>query len=111
MTDLKAQLKADLALRERAKALVAGGLNHVRGDVSAKGIASRTATRMREGAEGMMDDSAQFVRENPGRIGSGVGLGLGLVLAWIFRDEIAEIVDENWHYIEDMVEQITASED
>lgn len=111
MSDTKAQLREDRAMRDAARSLVTNGLDHLRGDLADQGIATRAAIRMREGAEGLADDTAQFARENPGRIGSGLALGFSLLFAWLFRDQISELVEKNWHHVEDLADQITSSDD
>lgn len=111
MTDMKARLQEDRAMRDVAKSLMMNDLEHLRGDMQAKGVASRFTSRMREGAEGLAEDTSQFARENPGRIGSGVGLGISLLFAWLFRDEISSWVEKNWHHVEELAEQITSSDD
>lgn len=98
-------------MRDAAKSLVTNGVSHLRGDLAEQGIGTRVAVRMREGAEGLADDTAQFARENPGRIGSGIGLGLSLLFAWLFRDQLSELVEKNWHHVEELADQLTKTDD
>ncbi len=111
MTDMKARLEEDRAMRDVAKSLVTNDFQHLRGDVQAQGIASRFAGRMREGAEGLVEDTTDFARENPGRLGSAAGLGLSLLFAWLFRDQISELVEKHWHHVEEFADQITSRDD
>ncbi|WP_271077914.1 hypothetical protein [Aurantiacibacter sp. MUD61] len=94
MADLKRQLEEDLALRDLAKHLVKRDVENIKGDVEQKGLASRFADRMKEGAEGALDESTDFVKSNPGRVGSVAGLGIILLIAWLFREPLSEFFDE-----------------
>ena len=111
MSDMKARLKEDRAMRDAAKALVTSDVQHLRGDVAEQGIGKRAAIRMREGAEGLVDDTSQFAREHPERLASALGLGISLLLGWLFRDQISEWAEENWHHLEEFAEQIVGDDD
>ncbi len=94
MNDLKDKLQEDRAMRDAAKQLVSNDISNLRGDLQEKGLASRFATRMKEGAEGVFEESTSFVKQNPRQVGSSAALGLGLLLAWIFRKPLAKFIDE-----------------
>ncbi|MBH5322564.1 hypothetical protein [Aurantiacibacter sediminis] len=81
-------------MRDLAKHLVKRDVEYIKGDVEQKGLASRFADRMKEGAEGALDESRDFVKDNPGRVGSVAGLGIVLLIAWIFREPLSEFFGE-----------------
>lgn len=94
MADLKERLREDRAMRDAAKSLVSNDIANLRGDLDEKGLAARFASRMKEGAEGVVEESTAFAKENPKRVGSGLAIGLGLILAWIFREPLAKFLDQ-----------------
>ena len=98
MTDSRAQLEEDRLLRDTAKRLLERDVENLRGDVEEEGIGSRFVHRIRDGAEGLADDGQQFARENSGALLSAAALGLVLALVYIFRDAIAEFVEELRHH-------------
>ncbi|MDE1466791.1 hypothetical protein [Aurantiacibacter sp. D1-12] len=94
MADLKDRLREDRAMRDAAKSLVTNDIANLRGDLDEKGLAARFASRMKEGAEGVVEESTAFAKENPKRVSSGFAIGLGLLLAWIFREPLAKFLDQ-----------------
>ncbi len=104
MADMKARLEQDLTTRNVAKQMVTDGLQHLRGDVEDKGVGARFADRMRDGADGLVDDGVEFVRENPGRVGSGAAFGFGLLFAWLFRDQISGLVERISYHAEEIAD-------
>lgn len=94
MADTKQKLREDLAMRNAAKHLVEQDIKNLRGDLDEKGVGSRFVSRMKEGAEGVVDESVAFTEQNPARVGSVFALGLGLLLTWFFREPIARFVDQ-----------------
>ena len=110
MADLKARLEEDRALRDVARRFVVNDVQNLRGDMEEQGVATRVAIRMQEGADGVVDDGIQFARENPGRVGSGMALGLSLLFGWLFRDQLAAFVERHWHHVEEPAEEV-ASDD
>ncbi|AKQ42335.1 hypothetical protein CP97_10335 [Aurantiacibacter atlanticus] len=90
MTDRKTLLLQDRALRDAAKGLVKADLRNMRSDVQEQGVASRTMTRLREGAEGAGDDALNFARANPAQVGSVIVIGIAAFGGFIFRDRLAE---------------------
>lgn len=95
MTDLE-RLREDRLMRDVAKQMLTDDVANLKGDVEEKGVAARFVTRMKEGAEGVVEESSDFARENPGRVGSMITLALGLLLGWIFRNEIAGLIHTLW---------------
>lgn len=96
MSNLYRRLETDRQMRDSARKLVEDGVRNLRGDVEEQGVGARMAVRLREGAEGVGGDLATYVRNNPARTGSTLALGAGLLLAWIFRDRLAQWVDRPW---------------
>lgn len=95
MSDLR-QLEEDRALRDAAKNLVTRDIEHLRGDVKAQNIGKRAAIRLREGAEGAVDDAGTFARQHPERVGGAAALGVGLVLLVTFRKQLSDWLGELW---------------
>ena len=110
MADPKSRLEEDRMLRNAAKHLVSSDYQNLRGDVQDKGLASRFAHRMREGAEGLVDDGTQFARENQQQLGFGAALGAGLLGVWLFRDQIADLAERYWHHAEDFAERVVSND-
>ncbi|RJY08422.1 hypothetical protein [Aurantiacibacter aquimixticola] len=97
MTDLKAQLEADRAMRDLAKGLVENDVRNLRGDVEEESVGSRLMSRMREGADGLAEEANEFVSDNSGAVGSVFALAIAGVTAWIFRDRIEAALDRVLH--------------
>ncbi|WP_340587772.1 hypothetical protein [Erythrobacter alti] len=110
MSDMKTRLAEDLALRNAAKRLVKKDLHNLRSDVEDRGVAARVAVRMQEGAEGLMDDGKQFARENPSQLGAGIALGASLLVGWLFRDQLSELIERHWHHVEELTEKVTSGD-
>lgn len=104
MSDLRAKLEEDRVMRDAAKGLVTRGAANLKAEASPKTVATKFAVRMREGAEGVVEDGSHFAQENSAKLGGGIALGLGLITAWFFRKQIADIVEDNWHHIEALIE-------
>jgi len=111
MADLKARLEEDRAMRDTSKRLVTAGMENLRGDLQGENLAKRFAARMREGAEGLADDSKVFARENPGPLGTGAALGLSLLLGWLFREKLTELVERYRPQIEEIAEDVSSDDE
>lgn len=96
MPDIDQQLREDLAMRNAAKALVSLDIDNMRGGVQRKSLGSRFADRMKDGTHGIVDDASDFARANPGRVGSGLALGLGFLLAYVFREPLTRMIQRIW---------------
>jgi hypothetical protein len=96
MSDLYRRLEDDRLMRDTARQLVENTVRNLRGDVEQQGIGARMAVRLREGAQGVGGDLAAFTRENPARVGSALALGTALLLGWVFRDRLAQVVEQAW---------------
>ena len=97
MSEQRRRLLEDRMMRDTAKRLVSSDYRHLKGDLRERGLGSRVAGRMREGAEGLADDAKRFADDNTGSVGAGFALATGAVLAWIFRDELSDAFDRLWH--------------
>ncbi len=97
MADIGRQLVEDRAMRDAAKRLARNSLATIRNDYEEQGLASRFVQRMKEGADGVLEDAGGFARENPARLTGMVSLGLAALLAYIFRNELLEAIDNLWH--------------
>ena len=106
MSDIKQRLYEDRAMRDVAKQLISRDIDNLRGDVEQKGIVARFGDRMKEGAEGAVDESRSFIEENPSRVASVAGLGLGMLLIWLFRDTIAELFEKLMASLADLAPDI-----
>lgn len=100
MADLDT-LREDRRMRNAAKRLVTNDIDHLRSGVEEKGLVSRAALRMQEGAEGVGEDVATFARQNPGRFGSMIAIGAAVLAGWIFRKPLSEAIDRLWQFRED----------
>lgn len=93
MSDLARQLREDRTLRDAARELVRADVAHLKADFAAKGIASRTATRLTEGASELLDEAIAVAESNRGVL---IAL-IGAVGLWFARNPLRALftdVDE-----------------
>lgn len=88
---LERQLVEDRALRDAALALVKADIAHLRTDMSAKGIGSRFADRMSEGAVDVFEEAVEVADNNRGVLATLVAA----VLIWFARNPIMALFDES----------------
>jgi hypothetical protein len=92
---LARQLKEDRAMRNAAFTLFRSDLEQIRQNLKHRGLGTRLADRMGEGAADMMEDAVDYASENRGKI-SAIVLSAAL---WLARRPILRFLrkraDEN----------------
>ena len=78
------QMREDLALRNAAKALFLADVEHVKQDLSAKGITDRVTDRLTEGAIDVFEEASEVADNNRGIL---VTLVLAIAV-WFARNPI-----------------------
>lgn len=91
MTRLEREMMEIKALRDTARQLVDEDIEHLKGDVSAKGIFSRFAARMSEGASDVYEEAVNAADSNRGVLGTLIAA----VLIWFARAPIGSLLDRN----------------
>ncbi|GGD50616.1 hypothetical protein GRI62_06600 [Erythrobacter arachoides] len=86
----------DRAMRDAAKSLVTNDWRNITGSYAQRGLGERLKDRLSEGASDLADDTSEFAQENPGVIETGFALTLAAAVGWLFREEIAESLQELW---------------
>lgn len=101
MADIEQQLREDRAMRNAAKGLVKSSIDNVKGDMAQRGFGARVASRAKDGAAQIADDSADFVRSHGNQVGTGLVIGALALVGWMFRDRIADAVNDVLNQDED----------
>ena len=101
MTDARAQMRADLELRNRARAAMMNNLEHVKADWSGSSIKDRTVSNLRHSAGGMLDEAADLASAHRGALAAFIAA----VAVWFARHPILSLLglggaededDEDW---------------
>ena len=100
---LEQQMREDRNLRDAALALVKADISHLKNDVGAKGVASRLATRMSDGAADVFDEAVEVADNNKGALTALIAA----VILWFARNPIMELFSDE----EDADNQDAFSED
>lgn len=88
MTQLLTRYREDRALRDAAKSVVLSDIDHVRSSLSGKGMATRVADRIGDGAKDVLELAKAQADENRGIV---AGL-IAVVALWLTRGPILEIL-------------------
>ncbi|MEL1250351.1 hypothetical protein [Aurantiacibacter gilvus] len=105
MADPEQQLREDRALRNDAKGLVKNSIDNVKGDMAQRGFGARVASRAKDGAAQIADDSADFVRSHGNQLGTGLVFGALALVGWMFRGQIADAIYELVNQDEDAADE------
>ncbi|MFB0611361.1 hypothetical protein [Aurantiacibacter poecillastricola] len=97
MADLEYQLHEDRVLRDAAKRLVKADIAFVKGDMSQKGLGGRMADRAKDGAADIAENAAEYADTHRTEVGTGLAVGILALIAWIFRDRLADAVYAMFH--------------
>ena len=104
MSRLAREFREDRALRNTAKRLLKNDWRAIRGDVNERGVGQRMVDRAGDGFDDLADEFAEFAREHPAKVGTGVVIGLAVFAGWLFRDVLAEKAHEMWDRHDDRSE-------
>ena len=88
MGKLEQQLNEERAVRDAARRLLENDLGLVKSDVHNRGLAARTADRLREGSLDIADEAMDYARTNPLLVFG----GLAAVLLVLFRNPILDLI-------------------
>lgn len=90
MNRLEREMIEIKALRDTAKQLVLEDIENIKGDVSAKGVASRFSARMSEGASDVFDEAVSAADSHRGVLGTLIAA----VLIWFAKTPILSLFDD-----------------
>jgi len=113
MSDLRAQMIEDRALRDAAKSLLDADVENVREDFSGKGLAVRAKDRLTEGASEVYDEASHVAADNKGAL---IAIIAALVM-WFARNPITDLFasDETTQaeddHTETDIEDLTSSDE
>lgn len=86
MIDRRARMIEDRYLRDSARALVEADIEHLKSDLSRKGLAARAMDRIAEGANDVYDEAVEVAADNKGALAAIIA---ALVL-WFARNPILD---------------------
>ena len=84
MNELKARLNEDLYLRDSAKALLDADIQHLKNDLSRKGIGERMVDRVKEGATDLYEEAVDIAEDNQGALTALIAA----IVVWFARNPI-----------------------
>ena len=84
MTDLKAQMLEDRALRDAARALVEADVAHLRANFAGKSLSERVVSRVSESAVEVFDEAVEVADSNRGVLATLVAA----IFLWFARNPI-----------------------
>ena len=104
MSPRRNRMIEDRFLRDSARAVVEADIQHLRNDLSHKGVGARAFDRLREGAVDVYEEAVDVASDNRGALAA---LGAA-ILVWFARhpifsalgfesDEPDEDADEDWY--------------
>lgn len=87
MTDRRARMLEDRYLRDSARALVEGDIQHLKADFAFKGIGARAVDRVKDGAYDIYEEALEVAEDNKGALAA----LLAAVVVWFARNPILEL--------------------
>ena len=87
MSVSESELQEHKYLRDVAKGLIREDIEHLKGDVAAKGVASRFASRMSEGAGDVFDEAVSAADSHRGVLGTLIAA----VFIWFARTPVSAL--------------------
>jgi hypothetical protein len=97
MADLEQQLQEDRTLRDAAKGLLKSDLGFVKNGMAQKGLGARVASRAKDGAAEIAENTAGFADDHRAQIGTGIAVAALAVAGWLFRDQLADAIYDLLH--------------
>lgn len=97
---LERRMREDRAMRDAALANVKADISHIKADFAAKGVASRFADRMTEGAVDVFEEAVEVADNNRGVLATLVAA----VAVWFARNPIMELFSDQNALEEDEAE-------
>ena len=97
MSPQKLRFLEDKAMRDAARLNVMTDVELIKADIEEEGPGKRLAETGADYARILADGAMDVVQENKGRAAGAAALGIAAVAAWIFRDEIAELIGSFLH--------------
>jgi len=92
MANLEQQLHEDRALRDTAKAMISADIALIKGDADPRPAALSFKDNVHNTALNLVDDTRDFSRNHKAGIGAVVATLIVALLAYLFRDRIAEAI-------------------
>ncbi len=87
---LERQMTEDRALRNAARTLVQADVDHLKADLKVKGVASRFADRMTEGAVDVFEEAVEVAEDKKGVLATLIAA----VVIWFARNPIMSLFDD-----------------
>ncbi len=84
MTDRYNRMREDRHLRNSARALVEADIANIKADLSRKGLGTRAADRMREGAIELYEEAVEVAEDNKGALAALVAA----IVVWFARNPL-----------------------
>ena len=88
--DPETRMREDRMMRDAALALVKADISHLKADYSAKGLGSRFASRMAEGATEVFEGAVDVADDNKGVLATLIAA----VILWFARNPIMALFDD-----------------
>ncbi len=115
MTRLPDRFIEDRAMRDKARAVLAEDIEHLRASLDDQGIASRVSTgvtstistRIRSGARDVLDQAKAQAGDNKGVI----ALLVGAIILWFAREPIFQWIEELLARISNELHDLTDAEE
>lgn len=85
------RMRADRHLRNSARALLTADIEHLRGNLESKSIASRAVDRLTEGAVDLYEEAVDVANDNKGALAA----LFAAILVWFARNPIFELLGLN----------------
>ena len=90
MANKNRELRESLQLRNAAKRLLRADLRAITGDEQEEGLVERVKEDMSGRAASLGRKARKAASKHPVKLGTGIALGVGVCVAWMFRDRILE---------------------
>ncbi|WP_375289789.1 hypothetical protein [Qipengyuania sp.] len=87
-TTRRAEMIADLHLRDAARELVRADIRNIKADLRARGVGARAMDRLAEGASDVYDEAMDVAADNKGALAA----ILAAVVLWFARNPILQAV-------------------
>lgn len=92
MPDLESQLYEDRLLRDSAKAVLSADVDLVKGEANPKPKLAGLVRSAKQKAGLLAEDATEVASDKKVQLVSGVALVAGVALAWVYRDQLREMV-------------------
>ena len=106
----KLQLLQDRALRDAARQVVTTDLALMRANLDQSSVANRAMETGTDYLKLLGEGASDIASDNRGKLAGGITLALAGIAAWLFRDEIGEVLAGFFENDDDDIEEPEAPE-